>query len=75
MALGARGADGLYAVRVLTPAGQVETRQVAIGLNDKTFAEVRSGLGEGERVVTGDTANLPVAASAQMPGPPPGGGL
>ncbi|WGD29770.1 efflux RND transporter periplasmic adaptor subunit [Ancylobacter sp. WKF20] len=74
MALGARGADGLYAVRVLTSAGQVETRQVAIGLNDKTFAEVRSGLNEGERVVTGDTANLPVA-TARMPGPPPGGGM
>lgn len=73
MALGARGADGLHTVRVLTPAGQVETRQVAIGLNDKTFAEVRSGLAEGERVITGDTANLPVA-TARMPGPPPMGG-
>ena len=72
MALGARGADGRYEVRVLGGDGQVETRRVEIGLNDKTVAEIRAGLSEGERVVTGDTANVTPSTSG-MPGPPPMG--
>ncbi|WP_371345121.1 efflux RND transporter periplasmic adaptor subunit [Ancylobacter sp. IITR112] len=72
MALGARGADGLYEVRVLGSDGQVETRRVEIGLNDKTVAEIRAGLSEGERVVTGDTATV-APASSGLPGPPPMG--
>ncbi|GLK74113.1 efflux RND transporter periplasmic adaptor subunit [Ancylobacter dichloromethanicus] len=72
MALGARGADGRYEVRVLGSDGHVETRSVEIGLNDKTVAEVRAGLSEGERVVTGDTASVAPSASS-MPGPPPMG--
>lgn len=72
MALGARGADGRYEVRVLGSDGRVETRQVEIGLNDKTVAEIRSGLSEGERVVTGDTAAV-APSSSGLPGPPPMG--
>lgn len=71
-ALGARRADGLYEVRVLRDDGGVETRWVEIGLNDKTIAEIRAGLSEGERVVTGDTASVAPSLSG-MPGPPPMG--
>ncbi|MBS9477039.1 efflux RND transporter periplasmic adaptor subunit [Ancylobacter radicis] len=73
MALGARDAEGRTSVRVVTPDGQVETRQVEIGLNDKTIAEVRAGLSEGERVVTGDTTSTAGAVSGGMGGPPPMG--
>nr|WP_245261893.1 efflux RND transporter periplasmic adaptor subunit [Ancylobacter sp. FA202] len=72
MALGARGADGLYEIRVLRGDGRVETRRVEIGLNDKTVAEIRAGLSVGEQVVTGDTASVAPSTSG-MPGPPPMG--
>ncbi|WP_428029095.1 efflux RND transporter periplasmic adaptor subunit [Ancylobacter sp.] len=72
MALGTRRADGRYELRVLEPDGRVETRTVEIGLNDKTVAEVRAGLSEGERVVTGDTSSV-TPAPPGMPGPPPMG--
>ncbi|MFT4012613.1 MAG: efflux RND transporter periplasmic adaptor subunit [Paracoccus sp. (in: a-proteobacteria)] len=84
MALGERGADGRYKVRVLTGAG-VETRDVQIGLNDKVLAEVVSGLSEGDRVVTGASASVSGSNSGSssksgsggmggMMGPPPMGG-
>ncbi|TCK31109.1 macrolide-specific efflux system membrane fusion protein [Ancylobacter aquaticus] len=72
MALGARSPEGRYEVRVLGADGGVETRTVEIGLNDKTVAEIRAGLSEGERVVTGDTASVAPSTSG-MPGPPPMG--
>lgn len=72
MALGARDATGRYEVRVLGTDGSPETRAVEIGFNDKTVAEVRAGLTEGERVVTGDTASV-APTSSGMPGPPPMG--
>ncbi|WP_454683485.1 efflux RND transporter periplasmic adaptor subunit [Ancylobacter moscoviensis] len=72
MALGARDAAGRYEVQVLDANGRLESRAVDIGLNDKTVAEVRSGLRKGERVVTGDTASVSPSRSG-MPGPPPMG--
>lgn len=72
MALGARDATGRYEVRVIGADGRPETRTVEIGLNDKTVAEVRAGLAEGEQVVTGDTASA-APTSSGMPGPPPMG--
>lgn len=55
---GGGGADGTpYLVSVLTPAGPQE-RQVAVGLMDRSRAEVLSGLEEGDIVV------LPSAAVA-----------
>ena len=53
-ALGARDTDGRYSVRILGPEGQITTRKVEIGLNDKVTAEVRDGLAEGDIVVTGE---------------------
>lgn len=55
-ALGTRGADGSYSVRTVGAGGQVSERRVEIGLNDKVTAEVRSGLAEGDIVVTGEAS-------------------
>ncbi|WP_334176504.1 efflux RND transporter periplasmic adaptor subunit [Pseudoxanthobacter sp.] len=68
-ALGARGADGRYTVRVLGADGAVSGRAVEIGLNNRIMAEVRSGLEKGDRVVTGEAGSA--AASGQRFGPPP----
>ena len=67
-ALDAKGADGAASVRVLTPAGTIETRAVEVGLNDRTLAEIRSGLALGERVVTGEA----IGGAAGRSGPPMG---
>lgn len=61
-----RDGDG-PSVRVLRSDGAVERRKVEVGLNDKVAAEIRAGLAEGERVVTGEA----VAASARVSGGPP----
>lgn len=71
-ALGARGKDGRYTVKVLEgEAGQaqkVSQRQVRVGLNNRVQAQVLDGLKEGERVVIGDaSANGPAGARR---GPP-----
>ncbi len=70
-ALGLRAADGSYAVQIVGADGTTQPRQVRIGLNDKTIAEVRSGLSAGERVVTGGLGPA-VAGSSGPPGPPGG---
>lgn len=62
-ALGRRSPKGTYGVQVVGPDGTLERRRVEIGLNDKTTAEVVSGLAEGERVVTGTAA----AGVGQLP--------
>jgi macrolide-specific efflux system membrane fusion protein len=55
-ALGAKSSEGTFAVRVLADDGQVQTRQVRVGMNNHVKAQVLSGLREGERVVVGDAA-------------------
>lgn len=74
-ALGARQRDGSYTVRVLGEDGEVSTRPVEIGLNNKNRAEVKSGLKEGEKVVTGQLAPGAAAPSAARRMPPPPMGL
>ncbi|MFG1378325.1 efflux RND transporter periplasmic adaptor subunit [Xanthobacter autotrophicus] len=59
-------------VRVMGPDGTLERRRVVVGLNDKITAEIRSGLKDGERVVTGEKLQGAATAS-RMPGPPMGG--
>lgn len=54
-ALGAKSADGSFAVRVLTEDGRVVVRQVRVGLNNQVKAQVLDGLREGERVVVGQS--------------------
>ncbi len=74
-ALGARARDGSYTVRVLGADGQVADRPVEIGLNNKNRAEVKSGLKEGEKVVTGQLGPGAAAPSAARRMPPPPMGL
>jgi macrolide-specific efflux system membrane fusion protein len=48
-------ADGpTHSARVLRTDGQTETRQVQVAVKNRHLAEVRSGLQEGERLVTGE---------------------
>ncbi|WP_175177993.1 efflux RND transporter periplasmic adaptor subunit [Achromobacter pestifer] len=61
-ALGKRGKDGRYAVRVVLADNKTEERQVKIGMNNNVQAQVLEGLEVGERVVTADSA--PAAAAA-----------
>jgi len=69
-ALGSRGDDGRYAVRVVTPAHDGaagegwQERRVRIGLNNHIQAQVVDGLDIGERVVTSDAPPNEPAASA-----------
>lgn len=66
-------ADGGHTVRVLTAAGQPETRVVQVGLVGDRSTQVRRGLKEGERVVTGtDGAVAEEQGSGFLP-PAPGG--
>lgn len=71
-ALGARGPDGTYAVKVVASDGTIATRQVKIGIDDKITAVVLSGLSKGERVVTGQKI-AGATASPMAGGPPPMG--
>jgi multidrug efflux pump subunit AcrA (membrane-fusion protein) len=76
--------DGQYAVFVMVD-GQPELRMVEVGLMDYTYAEILSGLEEGDVVTTGIVATSDSASSGQsssqnsppadmmiMGGPPPG---
>jgi len=68
-ALGAKGKDGRYTVRVVSgaaasaSAGAPRDRLVRIGLNNRVQAQVLDGLKEGERVVTSE-APMPGAAAS-----------
>jgi macrolide-specific efflux system membrane fusion protein len=62
-ALGARGADDSYTVRVLDSDGKVSERKARIGLRTNAQAQVLSGLEAGEQVVIGEAGpNTPPAA-------------
>lgn len=64
VALGRRNRDGTATVQVAGPDGQAVERRVEVGLNNKITAEIRSGLSEGEKVVTGSAQ---AGASADAP--------
>ena len=66
-----RKSDGRSTVRTLSASGEVSEREVKTGLNDRTIVEIRSGLDEGERVVTGEASEQ--STSRGMAGSPPGG--
>lgn len=63
-ALGNREPDGAYRVKVLNADGSTAERRVEVGLNDKVTAEVKSGLAEGDKVVTGEMTAAQRAASS-----------
>ena len=46
------GARGEATVRVLTEYGRLEDRTVKTGITDKINTEIRSGLQEGDKIVT-----------------------
>ncbi|ROT95436.1 efflux RND transporter periplasmic adaptor subunit [Altererythrobacter sp. FM1] len=58
-ALGERGADGRYQVRVVDQSGQIETRQVRKGIADDTNAVALSGVKPGEKVVIAEAVDEP----------------
>ena len=64
-ALGPRGQDGRYSVRVLGADGQPTPRHIRVGINNNVNAEVTEGLAEGDKVVLGEAAA----------GAPPQGGM
>ena len=70
-ALGARGKDGSYTVRVVGADGQAQPRSIKVGLNNNVSAQVLEGLNEGDRVVIGDAATAPskTGAPGGMRGP------
>jgi macrolide-specific efflux system membrane fusion protein len=69
-ALGERGGDGTFPVRIRGKDGRIAIRTVRIGLNDRTKAQVLAGLDEGDDVVM----DLPsTAASSTRSTPPPPG--
>ena len=69
-ALGAKGKDGRYTVRVASEvaasagAGVPQDRQVRVGLDNRVQAQVLEGLKAGERVVTSEAQAPGGAASA-----------
>ncbi|HBT96888.1 MAG TPA: efflux transporter periplasmic adaptor subunit [Desulfobulbaceae bacterium] len=67
-ALGKKGKDGLYAVRVETTPDKYEERRVKIGLNNNVQAQVLEGLQEGDNVVIGEAqpANQPASPPARQ---------
>ncbi|MBP1066344.1 macrolide-specific efflux system membrane fusion protein [Bradyrhizobium japonicum] len=68
-----RQPDGRNTVRVLDTSGEVRQRDVKIGLNDRTTVEVKSGLSEGEHVITGESSNSgPTSRGFPQGGPPAG---
>jgi macrolide-specific efflux system membrane fusion protein len=71
-ALGARGKDGRYTVKVLEgepgKGQRVVPKPVRIGLNNRVMAQVLEGLKAGERVVVGDGSAA--KASSGRGGPP-----
>lgn len=69
-----RKSDGRSTVRTLTASGDVSEREVKTGLNDRTTVEIKSGLDEGERVVTGEASEQTASRGMQGGGPPGGGG-
>ncbi|TKK26491.1 macrolide transporter subunit MacA [Pseudomonas sp. CFBP13528] len=53
-ALGARNAEGGYAVRVLDAKGKAQVREVKTGINNNVKVQILDGLVEGDKVVIGD---------------------
>ena len=64
-ALGPRGKDGTYTVRVVGADGQAQPRSIKVGLNTNVSVQVLEGLSEGDKVVIGDAATAPSKTGAQ----------
>lgn len=64
-ALGKKGVDGKYPVKVLGADGKVAERKVEAGLIDATRFQVISGLKAGEKVVVGDAWDGSISGAPQ----------
>lgn len=66
--------DGRYIVEIYdAETGEVRPQPVEVGLNNKVTAEIKSGLEEGDVVVTGGAVmSAPTSSSGGRMGPPPG---
>jgi macrolide-specific efflux system membrane fusion protein len=69
--------QGNTIVPVYDPATEtIAPRRIEVGLNNNVMAEIKSGLSEGEQVVSGGTAIARPAGAGQGSGfRPPGGGM
>ncbi len=76
-----RGTTGDYSVLILDAAGQPQPQAVDVGLVTNTSAEIKSGLAEGQEVVTGTasarngTTSTGSFGGVAIPGVGPGGGF
>ncbi len=68
-ALGPRGKEGSYTVRVVGADGQPQARAIRVGINNNVNAEVTEGLAEGDKVVLGE-ASAAGAPQGGRTGPP-----
>ena len=60
-----------YFVRILTAKNKVEKRDVEIGISDGVYTEIKSGLAEGEKVITSEVGkNEKVGSSSTRSRPP-----
>lgn len=67
------GKASLGRVKVLLPDGQLQDRQVLIGLNNRVSAQVLRGLKQGEQVILGDASDS--SNDAAKRNTPRGGGM
>lgn len=67
-ALGEKQKDGNATVRVLV-GEQAETRTIRTGVSNNVQIQVLDGLKEGEKVIIGDSSNLPKTDPNKMPQP------
>lgn len=67
--LGEKQSGGKATVRVLV-GEQPETRTIRIGISNNVQVQVLDGLKEGEKVIIGDSSNLPKTDPNKMPQPP-----
>lgn len=68
-ALGEKQKDGKATVRVLV-GEQPENRTIRTGISNNVQIQVLDGLKEGEKVIIGDSSNLPKTDPNKMPQPP-----
>ena len=58
---------GNYAVRVLGKDNKVEVRKVEVGLTNNVMTEIRSGLAEGEQVISTQMSGAEIQNSLANP--------
>ena len=70
-ALGEKGKDGRYTVKVLQN-NLPENRMIRTGIDNNVLVQVTEGLQEGDKVIIGDSSTLPATEKTTSAGPPRG---